>query len=292
MLEKEMREIAAARRSVARMSEKEAERLLREYRKMKSAKESTAVAEGIRSGSLRVSAWADRDKLLQDIRASVRSKLQRTFGYEERKEPWSDEDVRRQIETGFHAGLYTYIRDHHRLQSSASRVGQFLYLREFAYGGMFRFNKDGKFNIPYGGFSYNSKSLTDKIDAWFHRDTVDLLRRTDLQCGSFEQLDQNFVWKEDDFFFLDPPYDTEFSDYDQFEFGSREQQELADWFARLPARALMIIGKTPAIEKLYEGAAQINPEISVEEYEKTYAYNVRGRNDRQKTHLAIRNYSE
>ena len=292
VLEGEMREIARARRSVARMAEKEKEALLRGYRKLSDASGSQALSESMQSSSLRVSSWADRAVLLDDIRSSVRSKLQRTYNHEKRGGVWSDEDVLRQIETGFHAGLYTYIRDHHPLRKEVARVAQFLYLREFAYGGMFRFNQEGRFNIPYGGFSYNGKSLSDKIDSWVRPDTVKLLRGADIRCGSFEELDRNFQWTEDDFFFLDPPYDTEFSDYDQFEFGAGEQKDLARWFTHLPAKALMIIGKTPAIEKLYREAATHNSRIQIEEYEKTYAYNVRGRNERQKTHLAIRNYSE
>ena len=113
---------------------------------------------------------------------------------------------------------------------------------------MFRFNKEGHFNIPYGGKSYNDKDFSRKIDSIFEKSVIDLLSRTEVTCKSFDDLS----FKADDFVFLDPPYDSEFSDYDQFSFGREEQTSLASTFANLPCPALMIIGKTDFIEKLYK----------------------------------------
>jgi DNA adenine methylase len=132
--------------------------------------------------------------------------------------------------------------------------------------------------------------MTGKLNYWFSDEVVGLLARTEKRAESFEEFLPRANLRDDDFIFFDPPYDTEFSDYDQFSFARREQEGLADIFAHLPCPALMIIGKTPLIEQLYLQAQQANPEIVIEEYEKVYAYNVRGRNERGMTHLAIRNY--
>ena len=47
------------------------------------------------------------------------------------------------------------------------RGADFLFLREFAYAAMFRFNRRDEFNVPYGGISYNRKSLADKARLLF-----------------------------------------------------------------------------------------------------------------------------
>lgn len=52
----------------------------------------------------------------------------------------------------------------------------------------------------------------------------------------------------------------------------------------------MVIGKTEFTERLYLDVQRRNPDVVIEEYEKVYAYNVRGRNDRSITHLGIRNH--
>ena len=39
------------------------------------------------------------------------------------------------------------------------RGADFLFLREYAYAAMFRYNRRDEFNVPYGGISYNRKSL-------------------------------------------------------------------------------------------------------------------------------------
>jgi len=40
----------------------------------------------------------------------------------------------------------------------------FLFIRKYAYSGMFRFNKLGNFNVPYGGTGYDKNSLTKSLN--------------------------------------------------------------------------------------------------------------------------------
>ena len=61
--------------------------------------------------------------------------------------------------------------------------------------------------------------------------------------------------ENDDFIFLDPPYDCVFNDYGNIDmmngFDETEHRRLAADFRNLPCRTLMIIGKTPLTEELY-----------------------------------------
>ena len=92
---------------------------------------------------------------------------------------------------------------------------------------------------------------------------------------------------EDDFIFLDPPYDCVFSDYGNVEykdgFNEKSHTELANAYKELNCKALMVIGRTPLTEKLYG-------EMIVDEYEKSYAVNIRNRFKSEASHILISNY--
>ena len=93
-----------------------------------------------------------------------------------------------------------------------------------------------------------------------------------------------------DFCFFDPPYDTIFSEYDKQAFGKKDQEDLAEIFGRLTCRAMMVIKKTDFIYDIYSKQQAINSSIHINQYGKNYSYNVRGRNERDVTHLLITNY--
>ncbi len=88
--------------------------------------------------------------------------------------------------------------------------------------------------------------------------------------------------------FLDPPYDCTFSDYGNEEyregFNEMNHRRLAQDFKNIGCKAMMVIGKTPLIEGLYEG-------MVVAEYGKQYAVNIRNRFKSESTHLVITNYN-
>lgn len=90
---------------------------------------------------------------------------------------------------------------------------------------------------------------------------------------------------EDAFMFLDPPYDSTFSSYDQVVFGLKDHKELAEEFKKLKCKALMIIGKTPLIEELYKG-------YIIGEYNKNYSINLKNRVKESAMHLIITNYGD
>jgi DNA adenine methylase len=88
-----------------------------------------------------------------------------------------------------------------------------------------------------------------------------------------------------DFIFLDPPYDSEFSEYDQSAFTQLDQQRLASFLIKAKAKWMVVIKETDFIRKIYT-----HPKVKILAFDKSYTYNVRGRNDRAVTHLIITNY--
>ena len=134
--------------------------------------------------------------------------------------------------------------------------------------------------------SYNQKDLRAKVDRMFSETTVRLLKRTQLYHEDFEGLMEHMDLTERDFLFLDPPYDTDFSDYEGKAFAHEDHARLARFLERTKAQFLLVIKNTDYIYSLYEGKFRI---LS---FENRYLYNVRSRNDRRSEHLIITNIPE
>lgn len=234
----------------------------------------------------------DREEFFRVMRESVEDKMIRTVRNHQKK-PLSASDLKDNLITGFTSGFYLYLRNvfndiasGRMITSDAYRCANFYFIREYCYGSMFRYNRKGEFNIPYGGISYNRKDLTSKVERMFSGPTASLLGRTQLYCMDFEELMTSLDMTDRDFVFLDPPYDTEFSDYEGNEFGPEDQARLAALLENLKASFILVIKDTPLIRSLYEGKFRILP------FENRYLYNMRSRNDRNALHLIITNVPE
>jgi DNA adenine methylase len=207
------------------------------------------------------------------------------------KSPFTNEDLKNNLITGFSSGYYMYFRNIYndinlkrKNFSIPYEVANFYYIREYCYGSMFRYNAQGEFNIPYGGISYNKKSFINKINNIFTNDISDLFRNTEIYNCDFEELLINKLeLTENDFIFLDPPYDTEFSDYEGKSFDKNDQKRLAECLKKISAKFILIIKNTDFIYNLYKDSFRI---LS---FDKNYTYNVRSRNERNVEHLIITN---
>jgi len=235
---------------------------------------------------LRVDAAAFR----KELERNVWDKLCRT-AVNHRKKPFSPEDLSENLITGFASGYYMYFRqvyNNHILGikklPAAEAAANFFFVRESCYGSMFRYNAKGEFNIPYGGMSYNDKDLVRKVDSIFCPEMAKLMSGTRIYCRDFEAFLQEVRPTANDFMFLDPPYDTEFSDYEGTAFTRLDQARLALALSKTKAKFLLIIKDTPFINGLYSQG------FHVTSFDKSYTYNVRSRNDRKAEHLIVTNY--
>ena len=174
---------------------------------------------------------------------------------------------------------YYKIRDKMEANDYLDRAKQFYYQRKTCFRGMLRYNKNGKFNIPFGRYK------TINFEEFLNEDYEILLKRTEILNKGFEYIFENYD-DENHFMFLDPPYDSEFTDYGYCQFGKDEHEKLAFLFKNTKIKCLMIIGKTEFIEKLYEG-------YIVSEYDKKYKfklYDNRVGDEINTKHLIIKNY--
>lgn len=224
------------------------------------------------------------------IVANITSKLLRTAVIEKRHAPLSTADLYKNIETAFRSGFYMHFRDllNHKLGPvpAATYSANYYFIREFCYGAMFRYNNQGHFNIPYGGIAYNSKDFRRKVDYILSPAVRQALSGATIETGDFEAALRKHHVGKGDFVFLDPPYDSDFSSYDNNGFGAADHERLAAFVQSTKAKCMLLISETPFIRSLYAD----KPGISIESFDKTYLYNVKGRNNQKANHLVIYNY--
>lgn len=174
---------------------------------------------------------------------------------------------------------YYTIRDRFHINNPLDNAKRFYYLRKTCYRGMMRYNSNGGFNIPYG--KYKSINFEDLKNPKYE----ELLKNTDIYNGDFEQIFEKYN-DNTNFMFLDPPYDSKFTNYGYCQFGKEEHKKLAECFKNTNIRCLMIIGKTDFISELYSG-------YIVGEYKKKYRFKLHsGRigSEIDTKHLIIKNY--
>ena len=141
--------------------------------------------------------------------------------------------------------FYYYIRDEFLPKNNIELAAVFFYLRKTCYRGMLRYNKSGKFNIPYGRYkTYNIDILKDNR-------YYDILKDTTIENKGFENIMRNYD-EVNNFFFIDPPYDSVFKDYGYCTFGPDEQNRLSECFKSMKAKVMIIIGKSELISSLYK----------------------------------------
>ena len=154
----------------------------------------------------------------------------------------------------------------------------YFFINKTAYSGMIRYNNNGEYNVPFGRYpNLNTRLVTQQHS--------DLLQGAELFSLDYSKIFE--MAREDDFIFLDPPYDCVFNDYGNIDmmngFDESEHRRLAADFRNLPCRALMIIGKTSLTEELYG-------DFIFDEYYKNYAVNIRNRFKNDKMHIVVKNY--
>jgi DNA adenine methylase len=157
---------------------------------------------------------------------------------------------------------------------------RFYYLRKTCYRGMLRYNRKGQFNVPFGKYkTFNFENLKDER-------YEKLLKNTKIYLEDFEYIFKNYD-NENNFMFLDPPYDSTFTDYGYCSFGKEEHKKLAKLFKESKCKCLMIIGETDFIKELYK-------DYIVEKYDKKYKFRLHSNrinsDNIDKKHLIIKNY--
>ena len=236
----------------------------------------------------------NKDDLHKEIERMATRKIKSTVKNEIKlKKDLSYDDLIDNLVTGLMSGLYMYFRNlMNEMELNKDfdliiqhKIANFFFIREFCYGSMFRYNKKGEFNIPYGGISYNKKDFKRKIDYLLSEEVVSTFNNISIENKDFEDFINGLDLNNDDFIFLDPPYDTDFSDYEGRSFDKEDQIRLSNLLKNTKAKFILIIKNTDFINSLYTDSS-----LNIYTFDKTYTYNVKSRNDRDVEHLIISNY--
>lgn len=116
------------------------------------------------------------------------------------------------------------------VMARAHKAARFIYLNRFCFNGLYRTNKSGRFNVPYGGFKSGELPPAKLLKA-----CATLLGGTSPMAGSFENTLE--IVRPGDFVYMDPPYAIKsrrvFNEYSHFSFGSKELKSLRMHMVRL-----------------------------------------------------------
>lgn len=135
------------------------------------------------------------------------------------------------------------------------RAARMLYLNKACFNGLYRVNKSGYFNVPFGKkeniICYEEENFNELYN-FFKENKYEILN------GDFEIAVKNA--KKNDFVYFDPPYDTldgkdSFTSYVKNSFGKEEQIRLANVFKKLSDKGVYIMlsnHNTKFIQSLYK----------------------------------------
>lgn len=136
--------------------------------------------------------------------------------------------------------------------TDVQRASRLIYLNKTCFNGLYRVNRKGEFNVPFG--SYKRPRFID-VELLLAANRV--LQRAVLMAGDFEMVLENAC--PGDFVYLDPPYyplsrTANFTDFTDQSFTARDHERLARIFDQLARRGCLVMlsnSDTPFVRELF-----------------------------------------
>lgn len=157
---------------------------------------------------------------------------------------------------GFYHGRDEYLRirglDPIHL-APAVRAARFIYLNRFSFNGLYRTNRAGRFNVPYGGGRTGRLPSLELLEVCGRTlQSVEL-----LTCDFQETLDRV---KRGDLVYLDPPFSISarrtFTDYSRAGFGTVDVERLRRSLEAMASQDVTFVvsyAKSPEADQLADG---------------------------------------
>ncbi len=137
--------------------------------------------------------------------------------------------------------FYEQIRNdfNNYILNDLERAAAFIYLNKTGFNGLYRVNRIGKFNVPFG--NHKNPSIFDEKNLLA---TSKVLKRATVMSSPFEGV-LNSV-DSGDFVYFDPPYypinrTSNFTSYTKDSFLERDQEKLADLFKKLDKKGCKLM---------------------------------------------------
>ncbi len=146
-------------------------------------------------------------------------------------------------------------KEKYRKLSSIQRASRIIYLNKTCYNGLFRVNKAGEFNTPFGNYkkaNIVNEATLRAVSAYFNRANISFFRK------DYAEVLENAG--PEDFVYLDPPYDpvsetADFTGYAKDGFSRDEQirlKKVCDKLDHKGIRFLLSNSATDFIKELYK----------------------------------------
>lgn len=118
-------------------------------------------------------------------------------------------------------------------------ASRFIFLNRTCFNGMYRVNRKGKFNVPFG--RYNNPLICDETNL---RKVSEALRFVEIKEQDYKEVLNQA--KKGDFIYFDPPYypvskTASFTSYTSQSFLEKEQTELRDTFLQLASLGCFVM---------------------------------------------------
>lgn len=153
---------------------------------------------------------------------------------------------------------------------------RFYYITKCSFGGLFRFNQQGKCNSPFAG-SPSPKAKS----SLYSSNTYKLLKQGHkriqnaiIECDDYKNIIKRYD-TPDTFFFFDPPYDTDYAYGVKFDY-----QELLDYCRTLKGKFLLTLNAE--LSEMFKEFNIINTEVN-------YSVTCK-KGDNKKAEVIIMNY--
>lgn len=120
------------------------------------------------------------------------------------------------------------------------KAARMIYLNRTCYNGLYRVNKQGQFNVPFGRYKNPLICDPERLRAASYA-----LRNAELHCANYQETLQQYA-KSDDFAYIDPPYHpvskySDFKRYTQEFFYIDDQRVLAKTVKELAQQGCYIL---------------------------------------------------
>lgn len=146
---------------------------------------------------------------------------------------------------------HMYDKDYYYLMRNADRSGDYaswspvrraarlVYLNKTCFNGLYRVNRRGQFNVPFGRYKNPTICDTANLTAC-HR----ALAPAELSCRAFTETEH--AAQSGDFIYFDPPYaplnaTSNFTGYEPGGFGKQQQHELKEMCDRLSKKGVLFM---------------------------------------------------
>ena len=144
---------------------------------------------------------------------------------------------------------------------NVKRAAEFIFLNRTCFNGLYRVNRSGEFNVPFG--KYNNPKICDSENL---RNLSKLIQNVNFKYGNYAESNKHITEKT--FVYFDPPYrplssTSAFTSYTKEDFNDESQKELATYYKELDNKnvKLMLSNSNPKntnendtfFEEIYKG---------------------------------------